>query len=74
LTSWLKDLGEVQRDGSNVLLTQEQWDSLDEYGSLLQPTNPGPGRCWRTQDSFCWVEKDSGRSVLRKSLPALVIE
>jgi hypothetical protein len=78
VTSWLHQLGEIERSGSEIVLTKEQWDALDEYDSLGQPTNPSVGRCFRTKGgAFCWVEADpahpDGSYVLRKSLPARIV-
>lgn len=79
MTNWLRELGPVERDGSNILLTREQWERLTEYDSIAQPTSPSVGRCWRTKGGhFCWVVPDpkhpDGSYVLIKALPALVVD
>lgn len=48
MISWLKDLGDVVYDDSHIVLTHEQFDRLDGYENIGQPTSPSVGRVFRT--------------------------
>lgn len=47
MSSWLKDIGDVLYDDTHILLTRQQYDSLDCYNNIRQPTNPSVGRIFR---------------------------
>lgn len=48
MASWLRELGDVVYDDTHVLLTRRQYEGLDGYESIGQPTNPSVGRAFRT--------------------------
>ena len=66
MISWLKDLGEVLYDDEHVVLTREQYDRLDAYESIMEPTGPSAGRAYRTHSHL-------GRNDSRSEIIGLVV-
>lgn len=64
---WLKDVGEVLMDDTHVVLTHEQFESVNQYDSIGQPTNPSIGRVFRTRGGlFVTVEPDPEPGYVRR--------
>lgn len=50
MTSWIRDLGDVLYDDTHIVLTRFQYELLDGYESIGEPTSPSVGRCFRTNN------------------------
>jgi hypothetical protein len=50
VVSWVKDLGEYIADDTHIVLTRAQYESLDGYESIGEPTAPSVGRAYRTHN------------------------
>lgn len=76
MTSWMRDLGEVLKDDTHILLTRAQFEDLDEYQSIGQPTGPSVGRAYRTAGGLAVeVEPDPDPNfVLRRGRVPLFLD